>query len=151
MSKYLDQLLRPFAHEQMASILFKDDIEFMQKLNVYVHTNRRLTSTTLFCTIDIVNYWTLDTHENIIDVVCKFIQNNVAANKLQKISIATIKNLLQLCLYHNVFCYKNHIYKFTRGGPTTLPLIDTLSNIYLSIWQDKIIGELRHNKELFGR
>ena len=93
-SKYLDQLLRPFAHEQMTSVLFKDDIEFMQKLNVYVHTNRRLTSTTLFCTIDIVNYWTLDTHENIIDVVCKFIQNNVAANKLQKISIATIKKSL---------------------------------------------------------
>ena len=122
-SKYLDQLLRPFAHEQMASILFKDDIEFMQKLNVYVHTDHRLTSTKMFCTIDVVNYWTLDTHENMIDVVCKFIQNNVAANKLHKISIATIKNLLQLCLYHNVFCYKNQIYKFTRGGPTTLPLI----------------------------
>lgn len=135
----------------MAATLFKDDIEFIQKLNVYVHTDRRLTATTMFCTIDIVNYWTLDTHENMIDVVCTFIQKNVASNKLQKVSIATIKNLLQLCLYHNVFCYKNQIYKLTKGGPSTLPLIDTLSNIYLSTWQGKIIDELRQNKELFGR
>jgi hypothetical protein len=33
----------------------------------------------------------------------------------------------------------------------TLPLIDALSNIYLFVWQEKIIDELRQDKELFGR
>ena len=106
----------------------------------------------MFCTIEVTNYFTLASHETMIDTVCKFIQNNVVSNKLQKIPIMTIKNLLQLALYNNLFSYKNQIYTFTKGGPTTLPLIDTLSNIYLyADWQQKIIDELKFNKELFGR
>ena len=150
-SKYLDQLLRPFANEHMKSVIFKDGIEFMQKLYDYVHTEHRLTPTTMFCTIQITNYFTLDTHEAMIDVVCNFIQNHIVTNKLQKISIMTIKNLLQLCLYNNIFSYKNKIYIFAKGGPTTLPLMDTLANIYLFVWQQKIVDELKQNRELFGR
>jgi len=77
-----------------------------------------------------------------IDVVCNFIQNHIVTHKLQKISIMTIKNL---------FSYKNKIYTFTKGGPTTLPLMDTLANIYLFAWQQKIIDEIKQNRELFGR
>ena len=150
-SQYLDQLLRPFAHAQMSSVVFKDDIDFIQKLHVYVHSQHRLTTTTMFCTIDVVNYWALDTHENMINIVCKFIRDYALTNKLQKVSIATIKNLLQLCLHHNKFYYKDTIYAFTKGGPTTLPLIDTLSSIYLSAWQDNIVYEIQLNKELLGR
>ena len=150
-SQYLDQLLRPFANEKMKPFLFNDGIEFMQKLHGYVQTDHRLTSTTMFCTIEVTNYVTLASHETMIDTICSFIQNNVVSNKLQKIPIMTIKNLLQLALYNNLFSYKNQIYTFTKGGPTTLPLIETLSSIYLSAWQQKIIDELRFNKELFGR
>jgi hypothetical protein len=135
----------------MKSVIFNDGIEFMQKLHTYVNTEQRLTPTTMFCTIEITNYSTLDSHDAIIDAVCYFIRNNVAANKLHKIPIMTIKNLLQLCLYNNVFSYKNKFYTFNKGAPTTLPLTDTLSNIYLFAWQQKIIDEIKQNKELFGR
>ena len=150
-SKYLDQLLRPFAYEKMASVTFHDEVDFIQKLNAYVHTEQRLTPTTMFCTIQITNYSALDSHEALINVVCNFVYNHVAANKLNKISIATLKNLLQLSLYHNLFSYKNNIYTFTKGGPTTLSLMDTLSNIYLYVWQNDIVSKLKNNKELFGR
>lgn len=150
-SKYLDQLLRPFANEQIKSALFKDGLDFIQKLYAYVHTEHRLTATTMFCTIQITNYSTLASHETMIDVVCNFLRNHLASNKLHKIPIMTIKNLLQLSLYNNIFCYQNTIYTFTKGGPTTMPLTDTLSNIYLFDWQQNIIDEVKLNNELFGR
>jgi len=150
-SKYLDQLLRPFANQNMEPVIFHDEPEFIQKLNEYVKIGHQFTSTTYFCTIKILNYFALDTHENMIDVVYKFIENNIAANKIEKIKISTIKNLLQLCLYNNIFCYKDKIYTFTNGGPTTLPLMDTLGNIYLYAWQKNIADEVRRKKEFFGR
>jgi len=135
----------------MKSTLFMDEIECIEKLNHYTNIEERLTSTTLFCTIKISNYFTLDSHENMIEQVYNFIRDNLASNKLHKILIMTIKNLLQLCLYYNIFTYKNKIYTFTKGGPTTLPLIDTLANIYLCNWQKHIVNEIQRKKELFGR
>ena len=150
-SQYLDQLLRPFVNEVMKSTLFVDESECIEKLNKYANTDERLTPTTIFCTIKISNYFALDSHENMIDTVYNFVQNNIASNKLQKISVATIKNLLQLYLYNNIFCYKDKIYTFTKGAPTTSPLIDTLSNSYLCVWQTQIVDDIRRKKELFGR
>lgn len=150
-SKYLDQLLRPFAIQTMRSVIFQDPIEMMQKLYAYVHSEHRLTSTTMFCTIEIINSLTLLPHDTMIDVICNFVYKNTANNRLYNIPIPTIKNLLQLCLYNNMFCYKNKIYKFLRGGPTTSPLMYTLANIYLFSWQQNIIDKVQQNKELFGR
>jgi len=135
----------------MKSTLFIDEIECIDKLNRYTNVDECLTSTTLFCTIKISNYFTLDSHENMIDHVYNFIRDNIASNKLHKISILTIKHLLQLCLHNNIFSYQNKIYTFTNGGPTTSPLIDTLANIYLCIWQKQIVNEIRGKKVLFGR
>ena len=156
-SQYLDQLLRPFAYENMKnSGIFEDEIDFIQQFNTYITPTSNmeqsiLTPTTLFCTIKILNYFTLDTHVNMIDVICNFIQEHVAANRLEKILIQTIRNLLQLCLCHTLFSYQNKLYKFLKGGPRTLPFMDTLSNIYLFAWQRKIRREIAYEKEFFGR
>ena len=152
-SQYLDQLLRSFAYENMKnSDVFQDEIDFIQQFNAYMTTEQAyFTPTTLFCAIKVVNYFTLDTHVNLIDTVCSFIQANVAANRIEKILIQTVKNLLQLCLCHSLFSYQNKLYKFTKGGPRTLPLMDTLANIYLFLWQRKIRSEIQDPKEFFAR
>lgn len=149
--QYLDRLLRPFVYEKMRSVLFRDEIECIERLNYYTNIDERLTPTTLFCTMKITNYFTLDSHENLIDLVCRFIHDNIVSNKLDKILLTTIKNLLQLYLYNNIFTYKNKIYKFTKSAPSTSPLMDTLSNIYLCMWQKQIVSEIQGKKELFGR
>lgn len=140
----------------MPSGVFQDEIDFIQQFNNYltpdvVTSSSLLTPATLFYTIKILNYSTLDTHDNMIQTICYFIEENVANNKLGDIRIDTIKNLLQLCLCHTVFSYKNKLYKFVRGGPTTLPLMDTLSNIYLFMWQRKCLPSVASEKEFFGR
>lgn len=146
-SQFLNQLLRPFTLEHTKYEVFQDEIDFIQRFQMYKPT----TNTALLCTIKILNYSSLDTHESMITTVGNFIQDTILTNRLERMSVSTIKNLLQLCLCHTGFAYKTKFYKFLKGGPTTLPLMDTLSNIYLYVWQRKIFREIRERNEFFGR
>ena len=55
------------------------------------------------------------------------------------------------CVLNNIFCYKDKIYTFTKGGPTTSSLTDTLSNIYLCVWQQQIVEEIRLKKRIIWK
>ncbi|CAF3196091.1 unnamed protein product [Rotaria sp. Silwood2] len=149
--KYLNQLLRPFADKIVQSTKFTDDTGFIQRFNHYANTERRLRPTTLFCAIKITNFYTLDEHQNMIDVIGYFLQDNLASNKLESLTIQTIRNLLYLFLYNNIFCYTDNIYTFTKGTPNPMELTETLSNIYLFVWQKKILKVMDTNIEFFGR
>ncbi|CAF3804954.1 unnamed protein product [Rotaria sp. Silwood1] len=151
MAKYLNKLLRPYADGVLRSTSFTDETDFIRKLYRYAIIERRLRPSTLFCTIKITNFCTLEEHKEMIDVIGYFLQDNLATNKLETLTIQTIRNLLHLFLHNNIFSYKNSIYKFTKGSPNTIPLTETLSNIYLFVWQKKILKEVNQNIELFGR
>ena len=149
--QYINRLLRPLVTRVFLSRSFLDEADFIQKLNSYASTQHRLRATTLFCTLRITNFHTLATHKNLLEAVGYFLQDNLATPRLEGLSTATIQNLLQLFLYNNMFCYKNKIYTIAKGGPNTVPLSDTLSNIYLFEWQ-KIIGqEVDRSEGFFGR
>jgi hypothetical protein len=148
---YLYRLLRSFVDRMIKSKTFQNEADFMQKLLHYTHTKEQLRSTTLFCTIQIMNFYSLASHSTMIDVVIHFLQENMATNKLENVSIIAIENLLQLFLYNNIFCYKKKIYTLIKGGPNTMPLSHLLSTIYLFQWQRTIAKEVEINNELFGR
>jgi len=150
-AKYINQCLRPFADNKMKALTFRDEADFMQKLNYYAYNEHRLTPTTFFCTIKITNFYTLDDHQTMIDTIISFLRDHSVNNKIDRISIMTMKNLLQLFLYNNVFCYHNIIYTIDKGSPNTMALSDTLSNIYLFDWQKMILKEVGRKYELFGR
>jgi hypothetical protein len=151
-AKYLNRLLRPFVDEKMNSTTFYNEADFMQKLKHYVHTEERLTPKTTFCTMKITNYYTLDRHESMINKVMEFLKYHSVSNQLYKIPFTTIKNLLQLVLFNNTFCYKDKVYKLEKGSPNTMPLSEILSNIYLfQKWQNIILNVTEKNNELFGR
>ncbi|CAF4263230.1 unnamed protein product, partial [Rotaria sordida] len=148
--KYLNRLLRPFADNIMKSTTFRHEADLIKKLNHYASMEHRLNSTTLFCTIKILNFNVLDIHKNMIDTVAYVLQDHPqTTNILKHISINTIKNLLQLFLYNNIFYYNDKIYTFTKGSPNAMPLTDTLSNIYIFEWQKLILKNIKQN-ELFG-
>ncbi|CAF4393517.1 unnamed protein product, partial [Rotaria sordida] len=106
----------------------------IRKLNHYTKAERRLRPTTLFCTIKITHFYTLDEHQNMLDVIGYFLPDNLATNKLESLLIQTIRNLLYLFVYNNIFYYKDNIYKCTKGSPNIMALTETLSNIYLFVW-----------------
>lgn len=149
--EFLNELLRPFVDKILQTTTFCDEIDFIQKLNHYVYRQQRLRPRTLFCTIKITNFYTLDTHKNMIEIAHNFLKDNLPSHKLGKISILDIKNLLNLFLHNNIFSYEDKIYQFTKGSPNTMALSETLSNVYLFTWQQKISSLVQEKKELFGR
>ncbi|CAF4074888.1 unnamed protein product [Rotaria magnacalcarata] len=58
---------------------------------------------------------------------------------------------LNLDLYNGLLVDANQIYTLTKGSPNTMPLSDTLSNIYVFVWQKQILKQLQLNNEFFGR
>ncbi|CAF1234049.1 unnamed protein product, partial [Rotaria magnacalcarata] len=130
--KYLNELLRPFVDKILSTTTtFRGEPDFMYQLYDHIFTKHELQSTTLFYAIKITNYYTLNTHKNMIDIVGYFLEDNLVPNKLEQVTIQNIKNLLHIFLYNNVFYYKDQIYTLTKGSPNTMPLSDTLSNIYV--------------------
>ncbi|CAF1933521.1 unnamed protein product, partial [Rotaria magnacalcarata] len=123
-SKYLNELLRPFVDKILSTTTFRDEPDFTYQLYDHIFTKHKLQSTTLFCAIKITNYYTLDTHKNMIDTVGYFLEDNLVTNKLEQATIQNIKNLLHIFLYDNVFYYKDQIYTLAKGCPNTMPLSD---------------------------
>lgn len=107
--RYLNRLLRPFVGRIAQSRTFRDEPDFIQRLNSYAQTPRRLHPTTLFCTLRVANRHALASHKSMVETVGYFLQDNLATNRLGPTTIATIQNPLQLFLYNNIFCYKHRI------------------------------------------
>jgi len=135
----------------MNSKIFHHEWDFIQKLYRYTYSQQRLTAKTLFCTIKVSNFYALASHTQLINAIVYFLQENVAMNRVEHVLISTIRNLLQLFLFNNIFCYEDKIYTITKGSPSTIPLSTTLADIYLCEWQTKLIRELGGQEELFGR
>jgi hypothetical protein len=135
----------------LQSTMFRDEIDFIRKLNQYTQQTDRLRPTTSFCTFTITNYDTLDFHSTMIEKVDCFLLNNVVTNKVDQLTMQTVKNLLHIVLSNNIFQYKDTIYLMMKGCPTSMPLSATLSSIYVSLWEKGIFKELRSKNEFFGR
>lgn len=130
---------------------FHHEWDFIQKLYHYTYNQRRLQPKTLFCTMKVGNFFTLAAHTPFIDAIVYFIQDNTVMNRVERVPVSTIRNLLQLFLLNNIFCYDGKIYNITRGSPSTIPLSTTLADMYLCQWQRKLENDLSTKHELFGR
>lgn len=148
---YINKILRPFVNEILKSTTFRDETDFLRKLNIHVHAELRLKPTTIFCSLKIKNFYAMEIHRNMIDIVGYFLQDHLPTDRLENLTISTIKNLLHIFLYNNIFSYNDNIYKMNKGSPHSMPLSQTLSDIYLFVWQKKILNELKGHNELFGR
>ena len=158
---FIYQLLRPYVFTILQSTTFVNEVDFIQKLNHYTYVEHHLQPTTLFATINISNFHTMASHKSMIDVLGYFLSDHLAtynlqymslmATRSQDISIPTIKTLAELFLANNIFYYNGKIYGFGKGGPTSLQLSETLSDIYLFIWQKNILEDPRLKNELYCR
>jgi hypothetical protein len=135
----------------MKSTTFLHAMDFSRKLRHYCSTEQRLTSTTLFATIDVRNCHMLASHASLTTIVGYFLQDNLATNKLENMTISNVLNLIQLVLYNNHFIYRDKVYTCLKGGPMTMKLIRTLDEIYLFEWQKVISKEVNRQREFFGR
>jgi hypothetical protein len=165
LARYLQQLLRPLLFKNMMRTIFVNEMDFIQKLNSHTTTAKEyhLKPTTLFATIKIMNFDTMDTHQNMIMQLLYFLNNHLASNNIiyktlktgkpnQTISIEKIQKLTKLYLENNIFFYNGKIYGFSKGsGPNSLLFSEILSNIYLYTYDRYIFDDTRLKTEFYGR
>ena len=88
-SKFLDQLLRPTFDEKCKTTTVIDDSSLIEALDQYLK-RRIFKSSTLFCTIDIRNLYTILSQGLSLDILGEFLQTHEYSN-YQRISLHRLK------------------------------------------------------------
>ncbi|CAF3852581.1 unnamed protein product [Rotaria magnacalcarata] len=148
-SKFLDKILRPIFDDKCKDTTIIDGASLITELSKY-NKKGLLKPTTLFCTFDIRNLYTMLPQEESLDILMKFLHAH-GYRKVKGISIDTIKKLASIILKDNVFAYGKKIYKQTTGGAMGSSLTLTLANIFMSNWQKNIVDEQTKTNEFYGR
>ncbi|CAF4263437.1 unnamed protein product, partial [Rotaria magnacalcarata] len=148
-SKFLDKILRPVFDAKCKDTTIIDGASLITELSKY-NKKGLLKSTTLFCTFDIRNLYTMLPQEETLDILMTFLHAH-GYRKVKGISIDTIKKLASIILKDNVFAYGKKIYKQTTGGAMGSSLTLTLANILMAKWQKNIVEEQTKTCEFYGR
>jgi hypothetical protein len=149
-SKFLDEKLRSIFNDECKTTTIID----VSHLNTELHKNYikkgLLKSTTLFCTIDVRNLFTMLPQDEALNILMEFL-NVHGYRKVKGINLDTIRKLASIVLKENVFAYGNKIYKQTTGGAMGSSFTLTLANIFMWKWQKKFVDQQASTGEFYGR
>ncbi len=106
---------------------------------------------TLFATFKIINFYSILSHNLILDTLGRFLTKHLPHNRLENLSIITIENLTELFLNNIIFYYNKNIYRFQKGIPNCLRFTETLGNMFLLEWQVYLLTKPQMKNEFYGR
>ncbi|CAM4976010.1 unnamed protein product [Rotaria socialis] len=148
-SRFLDQSMRPLfdIHAQPRPII--DGGHLLRQLEQYVR-NGHLKHTTLFCTADITNLYTMLPQDESLKILEEFLLE-YHYEKVQGISIKVILQLADLVLKETAFVDGNKFYRQIIGGAMGSPFTLTLANIFMWKWEKNAICGAIGPYEIYGR
>ncbi|CAF1316526.1 unnamed protein product [Adineta steineri] len=150
-SRLLNRLLKPIYDQIAFNTTFHKGSDAVQALHTY-ENNGYLRSTTMFVTLHMNHILTILSHHQSIEILERFLYDNVSSKEIQGISISTMIQLVRLILDNQWFIYRNNkIYRQILGGGSGSPFMSLLVNIILLDWQKEFVLHLQHEKEVFGR
>ncbi len=148
-SDLLDKLTRPIYNEYCKDNTIIDGVNLITRLEAYA-ADGRLQPTTLFCTADINNLYTMLPQDEAIKILGKFLRTFVG-EYVKGISVPTILKLAETVLKQNAFVCNNKFYKQVIGGAMGSPFTLTLANIFMWDWEQRWIRHLNNCGEIYGR
>ena len=148
-SKFLDKILRPIFADKCKKTTIIDGTSLITELSKY-HKKGLLKPTTLFCTFDIRNLYTMLPQEEALNNLMTFLHVH-SYKKVKGINIDAIRKLASIVIKENVFAYGKKIYKQTIGGAMGSSFTLTLANIFMWKWQKQIVHEQTITGEYYGR
>ncbi|CAF1379607.1 unnamed protein product [Adineta steineri] len=125
--KFLDKILRPIFDDKCTKTTIIDGAHLITAIKTYVNKGL-LKSSTLFCTFDIRNLYTMLLQEEALNILLKFLH-----------------------LHENVFVYDNKIYQQITGGAMGSSFTLTLANIFMWKWQRELVRQQDITCEFYGR
>jgi hypothetical protein len=105
----------------------------------------RLKSSTLFCTFDIRNLYTMLPQDEALNILMEFLHTH-GQRKVQGISLDTIRKLAAIVIKENVFGYGKKIFRQVMGGAMGSSFTLTLANVFMWRWEK----EFRRRKDISG-
>ena len=148
-SKFLDEILRSIFNEKCKATTIIDGAQLITELLKYTNKGH-LKPTTLFCTFDIHNLYTMLPQDEALNILMEFL-STYGYRKVKGINLDTIRKLASKVLKENVFAYGKKIYQQTTGGAMGSSFTLTLANIFMWKWQKKFVEEQGATGEFFGR
>ncbi len=107
-------------------------------------------SSTLFCTFDIHNLYTMLPQDEAIAILMEFLATH-GYKKVKGILLDAIRKLASIVLKENVFVYGNKIYRQILGGAMGSSFTLTLANIFMWKWQKELVRQQDITREFYGR
>ena len=147
-SKFLDKHIRPIFDDKCQATSVINGTHLIQELQKYIKKGL-LKATTLFCTFDIDNLYTMLPQEESLDTLIEFLHVHGFA-KVKGIGLDTIRELASIVLKENVFVYGDKIYRQTTGGAMGSSFTLTLANIFMWKWQKELVRRQDMTGEFYG-
>ena len=148
-SRVLDTLIRPIFDEKVQATTIIDGVDLISRLETYAAYGY-LKPSTLFCTFDITDLYTMLPQEEALNILEHFL-GIFGYEQVAGIPIDTIRQLAELLLTENVFVYDNKYYRQILGGAMGSPFTLTLANIFMWHWEKRIVLEQENSREIYGR
>ena len=148
-SKFLDQLLRPLFDKHVRSTTIIDGVDLIRRLETYME-NDYLKPTTLLCTFDITDLYTMLPQEESLNVLTEFLLQH-DYHKVKGVPIDSIRKLARIVLTENVFIYEKKFYRQIIGGAMGSAFTLTLANIFMWKWEKEFVRRQLDSNEIYGR
>ncbi|CAF3780427.1 unnamed protein product, partial [Rotaria sp. Silwood1] len=148
-SNFLDEIIRPIFDNKCSTTSIIDGVSLIKDLNRYTKRGL-LKSTTLFCTFDIRNLYTMLPQEEALNILIEFLHVH-GYNKVKCIPLEAIRKLASIVLKENVFVYDKKIYRQVLGGAMGSSFTLTLANIFMWKWQKEFVRRQDMTGEFYGR
>ena len=145
----MDQLIRPIFDEECKKTTIIGGTSLIQGLEEYIRRGLFKPST-LFCTFDIHNLFTMLPQEEALNILVEFLYTH-NYKKVDGIVLNTIRQLASIVLKENVFVYDKKIYRQVLGGAMGSSFTLTLANIFMWKWQKEFVRRQDITGEFFGR
>jgi hypothetical protein len=148
-SNFLDQIIRPIFDQQFYTTTIIDGTHLIKRIDKYIRTGVFKPST-LFCTFDIHNLYTMLRQDEALTILVEFLHVH-GYRKVKGITLDTLRKLASIVITENVFVYDNKMYQQTTGGAMGSSFTLTLANIFMWKWQKELVRRQDITGEFFGR
>ena len=125
----MDEILRSIFDEGCKKTTIIDGAHLIQEFHKYIKKGL-FKASTLFCTFDIHNLYTMLPQEEALNILMEFLHVH-GYTKVKGVNLDTIRKLASIVIKENVFAYGKKIYRQTTGGAMGSSFTLTLANIFM--------------------
>ncbi|CAF3397453.1 unnamed protein product, partial [Rotaria sp. Silwood2] len=148
-SKMLDELIRPLYDQYAKETSIIDGVDLIRRLEEHASLGL-LKATTLLCTSDVTDLYTMLPQEESIAILKQFLLQH-SRTHIKNMTIDAIESLARIVLTENVFTYNNKYYRQIKGGAMGSPFTLTLANIFMWHWEQNLVAIQKTSGSLYGR